>query len=209
MAEGNGPVLMSEGGKDGYPPNHGGSRARLHEGEVALPSRLPRLYTSHVLARRAAALCLFVSACGRTYDCPGNCPDGQPAIFDLSCGPTDLASVALSGPCFVADASPSNYLFGPASKSVAIRSPSPGTCHVVLTFATGFTYSADVTFTLQADTAPPVARDAHRTRSPPRACSQSTTRALPVRMPMLTDNLRFIRHFARSVGRRSRFARLA
>ena len=30
-----------------------------------------------------------------------------------------------------------------------------GDCHVVLTFATGFAYSADVTFTMQADQVPP------------------------------------------------------
>jgi hypothetical protein len=70
--------------------------------------------------------------------------DGTDAIFDLSCGATDLTSVVLSGPCATGDASPSNYLDG--GSSVIISSPSPGVCHVELTFATGFTYSADVTF---------------------------------------------------------------
>jgi hypothetical protein len=32
---------------------------------------------------------------------------------------------------------------------VVVASPSPGTCHVLLTFASGFTYSADVTFASQ------------------------------------------------------------
>jgi hypothetical protein len=45
-------------------------------------------------------------------------------------------------------------LFGSTQKSIAIHSPRPGDCHVVLTFATGFTYSADVRFTLQTDTQP-------------------------------------------------------
>ena len=69
---------------------------------------------------------------------------GMVAIFELSCGATDLTSVVLSGPCATGDASPSHYLDG--GTSVIISSPSPGVCHVELTFATGFTYSADVTF---------------------------------------------------------------
>jgi hypothetical protein len=65
-----------------------------------------------------------------------------------SCGPTDLASVVVSGPCSIGDASISNLA---ASPSLAISSPTPGVCHVTLTFATGFTYSADVTFIAQND----------------------------------------------------------
>jgi hypothetical protein len=37
---------------------------------------------------------------------------------------------------------------------VLVASTGPGTCHVQLTFATGFTYSTDVTFALQPDLGP-------------------------------------------------------
>jgi hypothetical protein len=103
-----------------------------------------------VLALRAAVLGLLVGACVGCSSKPPPCSDvmrmNEPAIFNLSCGPTDLTSVALSGPCSVGDASPSTYLYGAASKSLSFDSPSPGRCHVVLTFATGFTYSTDVTW---------------------------------------------------------------
>jgi len=61
----------------------------------------------------------------------------------LTCGPTDLTSVSVSGPCAVADSSVSTFLPNPASTSLQIGSPTAGVCHVSLTFATGFTYSAD------------------------------------------------------------------
>jgi hypothetical protein len=111
------------------------------------------------VALRAAVRCLLVVPCAGCSPTPADCsdviPGNEPAIFNLSCGPTDLTSVALSGPCSTGDASPSNYLFGAVSKSLAFDSPSPGRCHVFLTFATGFTYSTDVTFTSQTDTVPP------------------------------------------------------
>ncbi|HEY3815899.1 MAG TPA: hypothetical protein VGL81_01950 [Polyangiaceae bacterium] len=88
-----------------------------------------------------------------TYACPGGCPIGNsPAAFDLSCNQTDLTSVVLSGPCATGDTSPSRYLW---SRGVSFTSPSPGVCHVELVFATGFTYSRDVTFTVQSVTMPP------------------------------------------------------
>jgi hypothetical protein len=99
--------------------------------------------------RSTAALGLLVvvgSGCASRASCgfePAPIPLPTSAIFDLSCGATDLTSVALSGPCATGDASPSNYLSG---QSVEVSSPTPGVCHVDLTFATGFTYSADVTF---------------------------------------------------------------
>jgi hypothetical protein len=69
--------------------------------------------------------------------------------LDLACGPTDLTGVTISGPCATGDASPSNYVWGPNSNYVSFTSASPGVCHVELTFATGFIYSADVTFAYQ------------------------------------------------------------
>src|SRR5579863_9504064 len=97
-----------------------------------------------LVARYAAALGLLVVLGGggcvtTTYGCPALCPSGNsPAAFDLSCNPTDLTSVVLSGPCATGDTSPSGYLW---SRGVSFTSPSPGVCHVELTFATGFTYS--------------------------------------------------------------------
>ena len=104
-----------------------------------------------LIARCAAALSLLVvlgGGCSQGHACPGFETANQSAILQLSCGPTDLVSVALSGPCSIGDASISNLA---ASPSLAISSPSPGVCHVTLTFATGFTYSADVTFIAQND----------------------------------------------------------
>jgi hypothetical protein len=77
---------------------------------------------------------------GCTVSCP--IPYGF-ATFNLSCGATDLMSVAVSGSCVTVADLPSNLVF---EQSIAIYSPTPGVCHVELTFATGFTYSTDVTF---------------------------------------------------------------
>jgi len=86
--------------------------------------------------------------------CPGFCTEDQPAIFIPSCSPSDLTSVTATGPCSFGDASASNDLLDAAGTSIQIGSPTPGVCHIVLTFATGFTYSADVTFVSQADQEP-------------------------------------------------------
>src|ERR1039458_9169949 len=103
-----------------------------------------------LVARCVAAVALLVVLGGGCahYACPGFETANQPAIFQMSCGPTDLANVVVSGPCSIGDASISNLA---ASPWLAISSPSPGVCHVTLTFATGFTYSADVTFIAQND----------------------------------------------------------
>ena len=86
-----------------------------------------------------------VAACGERT-CADGCISSTSVTFNLSCGPTDLTSVVLSGPCSTLDAGPGNYLVGSTGRSLEFTSPSPGLCHVVLTFATGFTYSSDVTF---------------------------------------------------------------
>ena len=103
-----------------------------------------------LVARCAAALGLLVvlSGCGQGHACSNFETANQSAVFDLSCGPTDLTSMAVSGPCSGGDASVSDLA---SSASLAISSPSPGVCHVTMTFATGFTYSTDVTFVLQSD----------------------------------------------------------
>jgi len=82
--------------------------------------------------------------------CNGIAFEDIPAVFDLSCAPTDLVAVDVSGPCATADAStaPADYVRG---TQIGIGSATAGVCHLVLTFATGFTYAADVTFTKTAD----------------------------------------------------------
>ena len=102
------------------------------------------------VARYAAGLGLFVAlvdGCNSTKDCCGGCPAPEPAVFQLTCGATDLQSVVATGPCAMPDASLSSYV---GNHIVVVRSQSPGVCHVELTFATGFTYSSDVTFATQS-----------------------------------------------------------
>ncbi|HEY4394876.1 MAG TPA: hypothetical protein VGP64_12475 [Polyangia bacterium] len=67
------------------------------------------------------------------------------ATFNLSCASANLTKVDVSGPCAPTDAGtgPNDYLSG---ASIGIMSLVPGTCHLSLTFATGFTYDADVVF---------------------------------------------------------------
>jgi hypothetical protein len=74
------------------------------------------------------------------------------ALFWLSClgadpftssAVADLTSIAVSGPCAGSDAAVMNEA---QAQAVYVSSPSPGVCHVELTFATGFTYTTDVTF---------------------------------------------------------------
>jgi hypothetical protein len=91
--------------------------------------------------------------CGHR-SCDSGVLGDQPATFQLSCGTTNLTNVALSGVCATGDAGPSDVLVDSIRASISIGSPSPGECHVVVTFATGFTYSADVTFTMQRDPDP-------------------------------------------------------
>jgi hypothetical protein len=114
-----------------------------------LASRFRRV-TSVVQALRAAILGLLAISCTGCSKPECNTTDlgDEPAEFRLSCGPTDLTKVALSGPCSVGDAGLSTYLFAPASTSLYVTSPVAGDCHVILTFATGFIFSADVSFTL-------------------------------------------------------------
>jgi hypothetical protein len=108
-------------------------------------------------ALRSVALGVLVAvssaACGQ-HSCPGGCPGFGLAAFNLSCSATDLTSVALSGPCAdtdsgLASTEPAKYLYGAGNRALSVTSLKPGTCHVVLSFASGFTYSADVVFTSQ------------------------------------------------------------
>jgi len=84
--------------------------------------------------------------------CPGNCADPPPAVLDLSCGPTDLQSVVLSGPCakgYDDATAPSQFVSGARQQLVDIPSLFAGTCHVELTFASGYTFATQIEFTYQ------------------------------------------------------------
>jgi hypothetical protein len=63
------------------------------------------------------------------------------ATFEFSCPSTDITSVLVSGACLP------HYTFSNSNgASLQLTSGTPGACHLDLVFATGFTYSADVTF---------------------------------------------------------------
>jgi hypothetical protein len=89
----------------------------------------------------------------RTAAIPGSglCVPGatESATFNLSCAAADLTNVAVTGPCAGSFPHPSTDV---PENSLNIYSPSSGVCHVELTFATGFTYSTDVTFTSSTQT---------------------------------------------------------
>jgi len=98
------------------------------------------------VALLAPGVPLVLSGC-----CPdAECPTAAFATFHLTCSPNDLVKVEASGPCTAPPDAGLSYYTGAGSEiDVAVGSPVPGSCHIVLTFATGFTYSADVTFTTQ------------------------------------------------------------
>jgi hypothetical protein len=90
-------------------------------------------------------LAILPEGCSQCPDaeCPG--PGGF-ATFQLSCSPNDLVSVVASGPCSSPDAG-LPWAGAGTELYVAVGSLGPGVCHIEMTFATGFTYSMDVTFT--------------------------------------------------------------
>jgi hypothetical protein len=105
---------------------------------------------SNLLARTVAAFGLLAalasSGCSHRDACNVIPDPPTEAIFEPSCGVANLVAVDLSGPCATGDAGNPSYAYG---EWVEIASPNPGVCHVRLTFATGFIYSVDVTFTSQ------------------------------------------------------------
>jgi hypothetical protein len=82
-------------------------------------------------------------SCTSSYDCCGACAESEFAAFELTCDTTDLVSVTATGPCAMSDESLSSHV---GKGEVFVESAGPGVCHVTLTFATGFTFSTDVTF---------------------------------------------------------------
>jgi hypothetical protein len=89
------------------------------------------------------------SSCNAAIGCSGG--GSARFVFAFSCSSPDLTAVSVSGPCATGDASPGYGEFA-EGQFLDVGSSSPGDCHVVLTFGTGFTYSADVTFTSQPQT---------------------------------------------------------
>ncbi len=101
-----------------------------------------------MLLAPAALLAVLVGGCS---ECPADnsITEAAFATFNLSCATNDIANVLVTGPCANADAGPQWYTGAPPVWSVGLESPSPGTCHIEIVFATGFTYAADVAFTWQ------------------------------------------------------------
>lgn len=95
----------------------------------------------------------LVAACISRTVCPGSCPEGGSALLQLACTPTEPVSVTASGPCAVSDDAGAPYVnlwHAPSGSTVlVIGSPAPGVCHVLLTFASGFTYATDMNFDWQ------------------------------------------------------------
>jgi hypothetical protein len=87
--------------------------------------------------------------------CPIACIGAGVASLELACGPSDLASVTLSGSCAEGDSSQGSYATSGDDVWIGNADETPGVCHVELTFATGFTYSTDITFATMPDTQPP------------------------------------------------------
>ncbi len=101
------------------------------------------------LAVAAVAGGPLLIGCGSSdLGCTVSCPTlFSAATFILSCGATDMTNVAVSGPCASGDAALPYSLDSFNPQNLYVGSLSTGICHVELTFATGFTYSTDVTFT--------------------------------------------------------------
>jgi hypothetical protein len=91
----------------------------------------------------AVAPLVFTGACSVDQACCGACPEGEPAVFELSCASTDLQGVTLTGPCAGRDEA-ADYTLGDGK--VYVWGATGGACHVELAFASGFTFGADVTF---------------------------------------------------------------
>jgi hypothetical protein len=74
-----------------------------------------------------------------------SCIEAASATLALSCGPTNLTQVLVTGPC-AGDGGTSRYVYGNEQQYVFVGSRTSGTCHVELVFATGFTYATDIQF---------------------------------------------------------------
>jgi hypothetical protein len=80
-----------------------------------------------------------------------SCHGAESVAFFLKCSPNDLVSVVATGPCADPEAGLTWYIGTGTGRLVSVSAATAGTCHIVLTFATGFTYSQDVTFVVSDD----------------------------------------------------------
>jgi hypothetical protein len=92
----------------------------------------------------AAVVGCFVGAQKQALCCNGS----DPALFNFTCATNDLVSIAATGACV----DTWKGMSANADAQAYVGSDEPGVCHVVLTFATGFTYAADVTFVSRPNT---------------------------------------------------------
>jgi hypothetical protein len=96
-----------------------------------------------------SAMAALVTSVGlETTGCALGCNDGctawSTAALDLTCAPSDLQTVTATGPC-AADGG-GTFVGPPTSNLISVFSPTVGTCHVTLVFASGYTFSTNVTF---------------------------------------------------------------
>jgi hypothetical protein len=104
--------------------------------------------TALTLAVLAAGLLAALGGCRSLEGECNSCHVGAGfTTFKLACSANDITSVVAFDPCSLPDASLERYT---AADVFVVGSPSPGVCYIKLTFATGFTYFADVTFTSQS-----------------------------------------------------------
>jgi hypothetical protein len=80
--------------------------------------------------------------------CPLGCREEAAYDIELACAPNDLISVVASGPCDAPRDAGLDHWWSSRydHRDLTVGSSGPGACHVVLTFATGFTYSTDLAF---------------------------------------------------------------
>ena len=103
------------------------------------------------LGATAALVASLSSACWYCGD--SGCVTAESVQIELSCPNSDLASVRITGVCASVDGDLFNDWTsdsGFARDFFGFGSLQPGACHFDLTFASGFTYSGDVTFSEHA-----------------------------------------------------------
>jgi hypothetical protein len=85
----------------------------------------------------ALLVALSTAACAAHSVCNGFC-GGNETSFTFSCVPTGPVRVEVGGPCAQVGVT--------TNAGFDVSSATPGVCHLVATFASGYTYSGDVTF---------------------------------------------------------------
>jgi len=91
---------------------------------------------------------------GSGGESPGACSNigsvDAAVTFNLACVPNDLTAATVSGPCAGNTGGDlTQYVKGRGQ--LMFVSPTEGVCHLELTFASGFSYGVDVTFTRASD----------------------------------------------------------